>query len=175
MNGLATRLRNYVRSVLHVRLELKPWNQSERLPVFLSKRYAFLHGPILSIPCVFVLVPPDSDMTPAEIGKRRDYLQGLTDDVIVFVFDRMASYNRARLIDRAVSFAVPYNQLYIPSIASRSPGAFSGTGRSRRNQPFPVYAGRVVPSSPRSRARRLDPEPAGQGSSILRDDHWARL
>lgn len=117
MNGLATRLRNYVQSVLHVRFELTPWNQSERLPVFLSKRFEFLYGPILSIPCVFVLVPPDSDMTPSEFEKRRDHLQNLTDDVIVFVFDHMASYNRARLIDRAVSFAVPYNQLYVPPIA----------------------------------------------------------
>ncbi|MYA89339.1 MAG: hypothetical protein F4X97_12985 [Boseongicola sp. SB0662_bin_57] len=128
---LAARLRDYVRSSLHVSLELAPWANVGSLPVFLAKEFGYVHGRLLSANCVFVLVGPEADMTPAELGRRHDSLKRATDDVIIFTFDHMSSCNRARLIERAVPFVVPGNQLYVPSLAAdlrehfraRPPGA----------------------------------------------------
>lgn len=114
---LAAKLRDYMRSALHVSLELAPWADAASLPVFLAKEFGYVQGQLLSANCVFVLVRSDADMTPAELEKRHRSLKRATDDVIVFTFDHMSSYNRARLIERAVPFVVPDNQLYIPSLA----------------------------------------------------------
>lgn len=114
---LANRAREYLQTVLHLRLALTPWDNSAQLPVILSRRFGFWRGMILNIPCVFVVVDPSEEMTPAEFEKRNDHLQSLSDYIIVFVFGHLSSYNRARLIERAVSFVVPDNQLYIPQLA----------------------------------------------------------
>lgn len=114
---LATKLRDYMRSTLHVSLDLSPWTEAASLPVFLAKEFEYAHGKLLFANCVFVIVRSDADMTPAEFEKRHDSLKRATEDVIVFVFEHMSSYNRGRLIERAVPFVVPDNQLYIPSLA----------------------------------------------------------
>lgn len=131
LKELAAKLRDYVRSALHVNLELASWANVASLPVFLAKEFEYFQGQLLSANCIFVLVRSDAGMTPAELQKRHDSLKRATDDVIVFTFDHMSSYNRARLIERAVPFVVPGNQLYIPSLAAdlrehfrtRAPGA----------------------------------------------------
>lgn len=115
---LAARLRDYVRSALHVSLELAPWANVGSLPVFLAEEFEYVQGQLLSANCVFVLVGPEADMTPAALERRHDRLKRATDDVIVFTFDHMSSYNRVRLIERAVPFVVPGNQLYVPSLAA---------------------------------------------------------
>lgn len=118
LEELAAKLRDYVRSALHVSLDLAPWANVASLPVFLAKEFEYVQGRLLSANCVFVLVRPEADMTPAELERRHDSLKHATDDVIIFTFDHMSSCNRARLIERAVPFVVPGNQLYIPSLAA---------------------------------------------------------
>jgi hypothetical protein len=48
-NQLAVRLRDYLQSTLHLRLDLKPWKGSSDL--FLAREFEFRQAHILSIPC----------------------------------------------------------------------------------------------------------------------------
>ena len=110
-------LHDYVQKVLHVQLSLEPWENEERLPLFLAQRFAFLRSDILASPVLFAIVASRNDATPSELAKQRDQLQEATDGIVVFVFDHQPSYMRARLIDQGIAFVVPGNQLYIPHLA----------------------------------------------------------
>ena len=110
-------LHDYVQTVLHVQLSLEPWDGEERLPLFLAQGFAFLRSDILSSPILFAIVASENDATPSELASRRDQLQEVTAGIVVFVFDHLSSYMRARLIDQEVAFVVPGNQLYIPHLA----------------------------------------------------------
>ncbi len=84
--------------------------------MFLAKAFDFFHADLLSTQCLFVLIPKGSELTPSELEKRHANLRKDSDAVIVFVFETMSSHVRARLIEKALPFVVPDNQLYIPAL-----------------------------------------------------------
>lgn len=114
---IAKRLRDYLQATLHVQLNITPWNHKGRMPMFLAKEFDFWQADIFSAKYLFALVSDTTDATPAELEKRKDRLSKDIDKTIVFVFDHMSAYTRARMIEKAISFVVPNNQLYIPSLA----------------------------------------------------------
>ena len=114
---LVKRLRGYLQSTLHLQLNIEPWGQKMQLPTYLAKEFVYWRGRLLSVDCLFVLVSEDSAATPAELAKRKDQLKKSTDEAIIFVFDHLSAYIRARMIEKGIAFVVPDNQLYIPSLA----------------------------------------------------------
>lgn len=114
---LSKRLQDYLQSILHLQLDLVELDTEFRMPIFLTKEFEFLQADIASNRCLFAIVRNDSDLTPADLIKRQERLQRDVGGVVVFVFDRMSAYTRARLVEKGVSFIVPDNQLYIPSLA----------------------------------------------------------
>ena len=114
---LVNRLRDYLQSVLHLRLELKPWKGRSDLPLFLARGFEFRQARILSIPCIFAFVPEDAEVTPSELVKRQDGIKRGAAEVVVFVFEHMSAYVRARMIEKGIAFIVVENQLYIPDLA----------------------------------------------------------
>lgn len=114
---LIKRLRGYLQSTLHLRLNIEPWNQEGQLPTYLAKEFSFWHGRILSVDSLFVLVNPENINTPAELSKRDEQIKNVANEMIIFVFDHMSAYKRARMIKKGIAFVVPDNQLYIPSLA----------------------------------------------------------
>jgi hypothetical protein len=113
----ANRLRDYLQSVLHLRLDLKPWDGQGALPLFLSKEFEFAQAHLLSAPCIFAFVSDEDDVTPSELAKRQDRIKRDVDDVVIFVFEKMSAYVRARMIEKALPFVVLENQIYIPNLA----------------------------------------------------------
>ncbi|WP_393929510.1 hypothetical protein [Yoonia sp. R2-816] len=111
------RLRDYLQSALHLRLDLKPWQGQDALPLFLAKEFEFAQTHLLSVPCIFAFVSGDHDATPSELAKRQDRIKGEVDGVVVFVFEHMSAYVRARMIEKALPFVVLENQIYIPDLA----------------------------------------------------------
>lgn len=114
---LTKRLKDYLQSTLHLQLIIAPWGQELQLPTYLSKEFSYWCGRILSVDCLFVLVSEGSEATPAELSKRKDQIEKSANEMIVFVFDHMSAYIRARMIEKGIAFVVPNNQLYIPSLA----------------------------------------------------------
>ncbi len=114
---ITNRLRDYLQSALHLRLELKPWQEQDTLPLFLSKEFEFAQAHLLSVPCLFAYVSDDNDISPTELSKRLDRIKADVDGVVVFVFEHMSAYARARMIEKALPFVVLENQIYIPDLA----------------------------------------------------------
>ncbi len=114
---MSRRLQEYLQSVLHVRLDLIKWEKEASLPTFLAKEFEFWQADILSTRCLFAILGKDGGATPADLAKRQDRLQKEAEGTVVFVFDHMSAYTRARMIEKGVPFVVPDNQLYIPSLA----------------------------------------------------------
>jgi len=111
------RLRDYLQAVLHLRLNLKPWEGKDALPLFLTKEFEFAQAHLLSVPCIFAFVSGDDEVTPTELAKRQERIKRKADEVVIFVFEHMSAYVRARMIDRALPFVVLENQIYIPNLA----------------------------------------------------------
>jgi DNA-binding MarR family transcriptional regulator len=116
-NQLTDRLRDYLQSTLHLRLYLKPWKGSSDLPLFLARGFEFRQAHIFSVPCIFAFVPEDAPVTPSELAKRQDRIKRGAAKVVIFVFEHMSAYVRARMIEKGIAFIVVENQLYIPDLA----------------------------------------------------------
>jgi hypothetical protein len=116
-NQLADRLRDYLQSTLHLRLDLKPWKGCFDLPLSLARGFEFRQAHIFSIPCIFAFVPEDAPVTPSELAKRQDRIKRGAAKVVIFVFEHMSAYVRVRMIEKGIAFIVVGNQFYIPDLA----------------------------------------------------------
>ncbi len=114
--SFAEALERYLGATLHDPVRVKPLGQAPGLPAFLDRMYRLGEGRVAGRRCVF-LATGDNAATPADIEKHVALVRSAVDAVVVFVATSLSSYNRARLIGRAVPFVVPGAQLYIPELA----------------------------------------------------------
>ncbi len=106
-------LETYVTSTLHAPLTLRPWPRAEQLPPYLRAAYRFFEGDLRGA-AVLWLLAEDEDLTPKTVRKHLDATVRMWSDPVVFVFRRLPSYDRQRLIQQGVDFVVPGTQLYLP-------------------------------------------------------------
>ncbi|HMS15627.1 MAG TPA: hypothetical protein PKA37_02230, partial [Planctomycetota bacterium] len=116
MTDLQLSIRQYLRDLLGVEIRLTPWEASRNLPAFLVERYLFLHGQIFNQPVLFLLDLADDEESPGNIRKHVARIRPETDWPVIYVRERVTSYNRKRLIEQRVPFLVPGNQLYLPDL-----------------------------------------------------------
>lgn len=116
MTHLQVQTERYLRDALGVPLVATPWQDEERLPVFLRDRYVFFRGQILNCPCLFMVDKGEGGQTPAVIGKHMDQVRGKFENPVVYVRDHVTAYNRKRLVEHQTPFIVPGNQMYLPDL-----------------------------------------------------------
>ena len=108
--------RGYLRATLHVSLNLQSWNEGQGLPLFLAREFKFRLASLFGRNVLFVIPITNSIQNTAGLMKRLRVIQQHFDGIIVLVLDCLSAYQRGRLIQLAVSFAVPGNQLFIPQL-----------------------------------------------------------
>jgi hypothetical protein len=111
------RLTTYLRALLHVEVELSPWDRKGSLKAFVARPYRFYHAQIAGGQCLFMAQRQVEESTPAEVGRDVEAVRATFDGIVVFAAQSMSATMRARLIARGVPFAIPGNQLYIPQLA----------------------------------------------------------
>ena len=114
---MTDRLNAYFAKVLHLDIDLQPWEDEGRLPLFLRDDYAFFCAEILNHACLFMVDRNSQQRSPATIRKHMDRVESRWSGAVIYVRDGMTSYNRDRLIRGAVPFVVPGNQMYLPMLA----------------------------------------------------------
>ena len=85
-----------------------------RLPVFLAQLYEPHRAELFGQSWTLLLFRRRNTPTPAEVaGHARAAGQALGQDV-VFIFPKLASYERNRLVEKGVRFIVPRSQVFLP-------------------------------------------------------------
>jgi DNA-binding MarR family transcriptional regulator len=106
---------DYLDETLGVRVVVRPWAARNRLPIFLKQAYDFYVMDILGHECLAIVDRASDEVSPATIRKHTEHLRDKFPGDVIYVRDRVAAYQRKRLIEQRVPFIVPGNQLYLPS------------------------------------------------------------
>jgi DNA-binding MarR family transcriptional regulator len=106
---------DYLNEILGVRAAVRPWAHRDRLPIFLKRAYEFYLLELLGRECLAIVDRGNGEVAPATIRKHTEQLLAKFPGEVIYVRDRVAGYQRRRLIDQRVPFIVPGNQLYLPS------------------------------------------------------------
>ena len=117
LDEMTSNLAKYLANSLGIKMTVTPWPGVERLPHYLKSSYRFMSAKILNLNCLFMIDLNDQEQPPAVINKRLASVQEKFPSEIIYVRERMTTYNRKRLIEHKVPFIVPGNQLYIPMLA----------------------------------------------------------
>ena len=111
-------LETYLAGALHQKLKLSAWLDTNQLPAFLARKYAYYHTKIAHQPCLFMAALDEQGGTPAEISKHVAQVHRAFGGIVAYAAPQMSSHRRARLIANGIAFAVPGNQLYLPQLAT---------------------------------------------------------
>ena len=114
MQNKLSQLKRYLHETLDIEINPTPWDGNTRLPFFLRDIYTFFEIQLLELPCLTMLDCGKQEYSPATVRKHMDLVKAKWDGEIVYVRERVTAYNRKRLIEHNLPFAVPGNQLYLP-------------------------------------------------------------
>ena len=109
-------LERYVSNVLRVHISAERVDPHPSLPAYLRNGYTFFDMELNNVQLVSVLANEDAP-SPATIAKNLEVIRRVVDRPVVYLASSMSSSNRGRLIEKAVSFIVPGNQMFLPEFA----------------------------------------------------------
>ncbi len=108
---------DYLHANLNLLVELFDWYPVKKLPVYFSERYAFSHCSIFGQELLLVMPAKiHHDDTPKTIRKCVELLREQWTGEVVYVAQALQGYDKKRLIELKISFVVPGNQMYLPSL-----------------------------------------------------------
>lgn len=113
---LLPNIKRYFHDILGVEVSITPWQDEGRVPLFLRDRYQFLITELINQHCLFLVDTCEQEETPVTIRKHIEQLRGKWAAPVIYVRERITSYNRKRLIEHKVPFVVPGNQMYLPML-----------------------------------------------------------
>ena len=106
----------YVSKTLHTDIQLRPMPDTSSLPPYLTHSYDFYQAPMKGQLLIFMIKTREGG-TPAEWAKHLSSVREKKLEPTVFVAGSLSPHNRSRLIEQAVPFVIPGNQLYLPDLA----------------------------------------------------------
>jgi DNA-binding MarR family transcriptional regulator len=114
MDTLIQTCEQYIHEVLGVKITAAPWMEAHRLPAYLREDYRFFRATLMNNK--IVLMVGEHEQTPAVIDKQVTQVRDKSASEVVYVREALTSYNRQRLMEHKVSFVVPGNQMYLPTL-----------------------------------------------------------
>ena len=114
MDQLAISFKRYLKETLDIDARSKQWPETGKLQIFLRNKYVFFEVRILGLPCLIMAVKGRVEQTPATIQKHMLQVRKKWQDEVIYVQQKVTSYNRKRLIQHKIPFIVPLNQMYLP-------------------------------------------------------------
>jgi hypothetical protein len=107
---------NYLQQVLGDVLQDGVWEQATELPFYLQDRYQFRRAVVAGKSCLWMLARAGVEDTPAVVRKHLGAVHQFYQGPVIYVVERITSYNRKRLIEQHVPFVVPNKQMYLPML-----------------------------------------------------------
>jgi hypothetical protein len=116
MDKLLRDFERHLKETLNITVDPKKWEDDDKLPFFLRDLYTFYQVSLLDIPCLLMVARNEEEQTPATIRKQMLQVQAKWDGDVIYLRSSVSAYNRKRLIEQKVSFVVPGNQMYLPTL-----------------------------------------------------------
>lgn len=113
---LAGQLADYLKATLAVSVVPKAWDGGTELAPYLRVTYEFLQMRLFETPCILAIDRSDVERSPAMVAQQIRQVQKGQSWVVVYVRERINSYNRKRLVEHKVPFIVPGTQMYLPMV-----------------------------------------------------------
>ncbi len=123
---------HYLSQVLHIGLHIQPFSRGSKLPVYISRNYEMYEARVFGEICLLI-TPARERQTPKDVAKHISFIAAETGLIVIYVAAALNSRDRSRLIEQGISFVVPGNQLYLPSLAMDLREHFR-TKKSRDNE-----------------------------------------
>lgn len=167
MRATIESVERYVRETLHTRLQLHAWQAKQMLPLLLQHEYDFFQGEILGHELLFLVL--DEEQTPASLRKHLEMLAQYWPGSFVVVSPGATPAWRRRMIEKAIPFIVPRNQMYLPMLGVDLRDRFRPHAATRQR--------RLSPSSQVVLLRALQ-EPESQSrmpSQVARELHYSAM
>ncbi len=116
MPSETAKVERYLEDTLGLAVRFHPWVPEERLPIFLRDNYHFYAGELLHSHCLLMIDQSSQEVSPSTIRKHLNWVIDKWPLPVVYVRDRLPSYQRRRLIEQRVPFLIPGNQMYLPML-----------------------------------------------------------
>lgn len=112
---------DYLREVFSDKLDVQPVSQREMdaMPLYIGAMYT-LWKALLADVKIYLVEPIGNELsTPSQLKKHQEIIAGKAGCPVVFLFDRIESYNRNRLIQQKIDFVTTDKQIFMPSLLIR--------------------------------------------------------
>jgi len=108
----------YIKNTIGIEIytDNKPISDIGKLPLFIQKGFEFLQVVINNQRLIFAKPLDEAISTPEQLKTQSQLMESVFGCPVVFVFDKLESYQRGRLIKRRLAFIVRDKQMYIPSL-----------------------------------------------------------
>lgn len=109
-------LASYLTETLGVTPQIEPWTAGGKVPYTLRDQFELATATLLGQRILLAGQKGRTQATTAELRNRLRRLETLAGMPVAYVTERMAAFERGRLIAHKVPFIVPGNQLYLPDL-----------------------------------------------------------
>ena len=109
----------YLSNVLGVETTVIPLEKQllQQLPFYVTATYKVQETTVYGHRiCLLIVKNEENTQTPDRLSKQMQFVEQKTGFPVVYVFDKVISYNLKRLIQKGINFIIPNKQLCIPAL-----------------------------------------------------------
>ncbi len=113
-----TLTQQYIESTFGLKVDILPLikEKLDLLPISISGNYRFLTTNILEREVILLYSIDSTAYTPGQLQKQKELVEKKIHHPVIFIFDKMVSYNVQRLVKQRVNFIIPQKQMFIPDL-----------------------------------------------------------
>lgn len=108
----------YIETALNSDINITPIPQKDinKLPLMVTSNYKFFWGNWFDTKVCLLYYLDSSECTPNQLYKQMLLIKNKLSMPVIYIFEKVASYNIQRLIAQRVNFIIPGKQLFIPEL-----------------------------------------------------------
>ena len=107
-------LASYIKKTLGFKVEIRNWEDKEKLPLLLKEQYSFYVIHLSNTDQLIFTENRENRNTPAVVSKHCKMLTQYWTGGIIYSKNTLSSTDRTRLIQAKIPFIIPEKQLYLP-------------------------------------------------------------
>src|SRR5215469_4369521 len=116
---IVNELNKYLNDILGIETTIIPLEKQllQQLPLYVTATYKVQETTIYGHRiCLLIVKNEDNLQTPDRLFKQMLFVSQKIGIPVVYIFDKIISYNIKRLIQKGINFVVPNKQLFIPAL-----------------------------------------------------------
>lgn len=103
---------DYIEKLLHINVDLSPFNEADSLPLYLRGAYEFSILSLAGVHCL--LAKPKELANLAILRKQREQIIKFTGMEFIFCFETLDNYKKQKLVSESIPFVIEYRQVFLP-------------------------------------------------------------